>query len=138
MREQGQLLSHTSDPASLQSWAGTAEAFLIPQSFDRDKRMEMETNFPSKLLEASRFGKPLILWGPPWGSAIRWAQDTGAALVLTDPDPEKLTEAIEMLAADNAEQKRLSDAITSVVETQFNPSYLQESFVRALREAAQR
>ncbi len=138
MRASGRLLSHTSDVDSFQEWAGTADAFLIPQSFAKGRRLEMETNFPSKLLEASRYGKPLIVWGPTWASAIRWANDSHAALAVTKPNAENLLHAVEKIAVDAAEQKRLSKAVIQQANTDFSPNHLQEMFIRVLREAADR
>src|SRR5208282_4065797 len=44
----------------LERWLRSADAFLVTTAFEPAMRRMMETNFPSKLLEFARFGKPLV------------------------------------------------------------------------------
>jgi hypothetical protein len=63
----------------LDTWLQSADAFLIPMVFDEKYRRRMETSFPSKLIEFAQFGKPLIVWGPKYCSAAKWAMELDLA-----------------------------------------------------------
>ena len=63
----------------LDTWLQSADAFLIPMVFDKKYRRRMETSFPSKLIEFAQFGKPLIVWGPEYCSAAKWAMELDLA-----------------------------------------------------------
>jgi glycosyltransferase involved in cell wall biosynthesis len=118
------------------TWLGSADAFLIPQSFDVHQRGLMQTNFPSKLPEMSRVGKPLIVWGPPDASGPRWTRETGQGLVVEDLDPLALQKALEQLYSDKDEQLRLTAAAKEAALGSFNPERIQADFLRWLREVA--
>lgn len=120
----------------LERWLGAADAFLVTTAFEPAMRRMMETNFPSKLLEFARFGKPLVAWGPAYSSLIRWAQSGGGALCVTEPDPGVLFQALEKLAASKIEQARLAGEARTAMQNQFDPAVIQEQFVRAVQEAA--
>lgn len=138
MRRNGSLLEFLPAASSeFHSWLATADAFLIPVDFSQRRRREMATNFPSKLVEAAQYGRPLVIWGPPWASAVHWAQRTGTALCVTDPDPRALAQALSHLNADPGERRRLGEAAASAAMQEFHPQKLQSQFVAALHRAVE-
>jgi glycosyltransferase involved in cell wall biosynthesis len=120
----------------LEGWLRSADAFLVTTAFEPEMRRMMETNFPSKLLEFARFGRPLVAWGPEYSSLIRWAQPAGRACCVTDPDPAALIGALEQLAASPGERARLGHEATAAMHREFDPALLQEQFVQAMGAAA--
>jgi glycosyltransferase involved in cell wall biosynthesis len=85
-----------------------AHAMFIPMSYREQDRPNMETSFPSKLVDSTAVGLPLIVDGPEYCSAVRWArQNPGVAEVVTSPDVEFLTAAISRLQ-DRAYRYRLA------------------------------
>jgi len=135
MTDRGLLLPYASRD-EFETWLQSADAFLIPQSFDENQRGLMQTNFPSKLPEVSQLGKPLILWGPSDASGPRWASETGQGLVVDDQNPEGLVHRLEQLGSDQDEQKRLADAAKAAAAGDFNPQHIQEDFIMWLRKIA--
>ncbi len=119
--------------AELQLWQARADAFLVPMVFEESMRRRMETSFPSKMLEMAQFGKPLVIWGPEYCSAVQWARQGDRALCVTDPNPKALRQALESLAIAPAEQKRLADAARHAACTDFNPDRIHAQFMNALR-----
>lgn len=117
----------------LGEWLQTADAFLIPMVFEPAMRRRMETSFPSKLIEFSQFGKPLIVWGPEYCSAIQWAKKNGAALCVTNPRAEALVEAVQKMAGDSLAIKRLSAAAARAAETEFHPALIQKKVLHILK-----
>jgi glycosyltransferase involved in cell wall biosynthesis len=119
----------------LELWLASANAFLIPMDFTPLMRRRMETSFPSKLTEFAQFGKPLVIWGPEYCSAVQWARQGDRAMCVTDQSPAALRATLEKLAASPAEQQRLSQKSTEAAQTEFNPDTLQAQFLHAIEDA---
>jgi glycosyltransferase involved in cell wall biosynthesis len=119
----------------LDTWLADADAFLIPMAFDGRLRRRMETSFPSKLIEFAQLGKPLVVWGPEYCSAVQWARKQDRALCVTDPDPDALRLALEELAASFDEQQRLAAAGRQAAQSDFEPVRIRAQFIELLREA---
>jgi Glycosyltransferase Family 4 len=78
-----------------------ADLLLIPESFERSVRANMSIHFPSKLTDATIPGVPLLIYGPPYCSAVRWANDNpGVGAVVQSQDQGMLDEAIRKLHSD--------------------------------------
>ena len=135
MSERG-LLHPYAPRKEFDSWLRMADAFLVIQSFDGKYRRIMQTNFLSKLVEFAQQGKPLIIWGPPYGSAIKWARETGCGIVVDQENPECLKDALESLCADRSEQERLAAAAKELAAGPFGPERIQSDFLRWLHEVA--
>ena len=118
----------------LERWLGSADAFLATSAFEASMRRLMETNFPSKLLEFARFGKPLVAWGPDYSTLIRWAQPGCRALCVTESDPLALQLALEKLAASKDEQQRLAGEASMAMRREFDPAVIQDQFLQAVRD----
>lgn len=127
MRDSGQWLDFA-PRAELEQWLATADAFLVPMSFDPAMRRRMECCFPSKLVDFARFGKPLVIWGPDYCSATRWGGRDERALCVTDADPRALVRELRQLADSAAERRRLGEAACRAFATEFDPNRLQEAF----------
>ena len=122
----------------LDGWFAGADAFLITQSFDeKDKRL-METNFPSKLTEFAKFGKPLIIWGPSYASGACWVKDTGQGISVDQEDPKYLKRVLSELCENTDEQKRFAMTARAASSSCFNPMLIQADFKGWLRDIEQR
>ena len=120
----------------LERWLSSADAFLVTSAFEPVMRRLMETNFPSKLLEFARFGKPLVAWGPDYSTLIRWAQPGCKALCITKSDPMALRQAIETLAVSLGEQQRLAGEAATAMRREFDQEVIQDQFLQAVRDVA--
>lgn len=135
MTDRGLLLPYASRD-EFETWLQSADAFIIPQSFDENQRGLMQTNFPSKLPEVSQLGKPLILWGPSDASGPRWARETGQGLVVDEEDPACLKKVLEGLCMDKAKQQKFTEAATEAASGCFDPEHLQSQFLKSLQGVA--
>jgi glycosyltransferase involved in cell wall biosynthesis len=118
--------------AELEDWLATADAFLIPMVFEHAMRRRMEASFPSKLIEFTQFGKPLIIWGPEYCAAIRWGRNGNKALCVTDPNPQVLIKSIIALKSSLSEQSRLSSASMEAAKGEFDPDKIQDEFLKMM------
>ena len=132
MRDTGVLLPFVPRD-ELDDWLESADAFLIPQTFNESERRLMNTNFPSKLPEVSQFCKPLIVWGPGSASGLRWGRETGQAVVLENRDPESLKKVLEELCLDKTKQQKFTEAAAEAASGCFDPEHIQAQFLKRLR-----
>lgn len=115
---------------------GKANALLVAMSFNQQDQMRMQTSFPSKVVEYCQFGKPIIIWGPEYCSAVRWGRKYQSALVITSPFPEDLMKAVQELATQPDEQTRLKNRALEMAQGMFNPEKIQQQFVNSLYQVA--
>lgn len=118
--------------AELDEWLASADAFLVAMVFDRGERRRMETCFPSKLVECVQLGKPIVIWGPEYCSAVRWARDGNKAICVTTPDPAELLRQLKILAATPALVDQLAVAARQASASEFSPSLIQQRFRSAV------
>jgi len=85
----------------LHSLRKEVDVLFVPMSFRMEDAQNMKVSFPSKLADYTVVGLPLLIWGPPYCSAVRWARENpGVAEVVTKFDKEELTKAIKHLSQD--------------------------------------
>jgi hypothetical protein len=81
----------------------------VPMSYREQDRPNAEVSFPSKLADCTAVGLPLIVDGPEYCSAVRWARENpGVAEVITDESVDALAEAVSRLLEDSAHRLRLA------------------------------
>jgi glycosyltransferase involved in cell wall biosynthesis len=117
----------------LNAWLQSADAFLVPMVFDEKYRRRMETSFPSKLIEFGQLGKPLIVWGPDYSSAISWARLKESFVCVTDPKPECLINNLERSLETNAFLNRMDVAEIRDSDQEFNFDKIQGRFLEVLQ-----
>ena len=74
---------------------------FVPMSFDDPgEGHSMRLGFPSKLTDYTATGLPLLIWGPDYCSAVRWArQNRPVAEVVTSENSDALAQALDRLAS---------------------------------------
>jgi glycosyltransferase involved in cell wall biosynthesis len=77
------------------------DILFLPMVFE-DVEPEPTSNvkicFPSKLTDYTATGLPLLIWGPPYCSAVRWAKENpGVAEVIEQRDIQSLEKSIANL-----------------------------------------
>lgn len=81
--------------AAWQQAFDTADALVLVLSFEARHYRHLATHFPSKLVEYANRGRPIVIWGPPWSSAVQWAQGQTSVLCVSDPSAERLLNSID-------------------------------------------
>jgi Glycosyltransferase Family 4 len=75
-----------------------AHAIFVPMAYCERDRHNMEISFPSKLADCTATGLPLIIDGPDYCSAIRWARENpGVSEIVTDESVDGLRTALQKL-----------------------------------------
>jgi len=101
-----------------------ADAFITTMSFAREDRVFVETSFTTKWLDYAPLGKPIVVWGPEYSSAARFARAKPTGLVVEDFKPASVIAAIERLRADHVEWTRLSLGAMDVAKNELNAERL--------------
>lgn len=77
-----------------------ADVLLVAMSFGDDEKDNMTFGFPSKIAEYSATGRPMLIFGPEYCSAVQWArQHPGVAEVVTSETGDELGAALTRLAS---------------------------------------
>ena len=133
-RNLNQLHGYLDGPAFYE-WYNGFDAYLVAMLFEENERRRSETCFPTKFLDYCSLGRPVIIWGPEYSAVVKWAKKNHAALCVTESDPKAVIAAIQKLAGDLEEQRRLGDAARAAYEGEFSPSRLQGLFEQAIEMA---
>jgi hypothetical protein len=114
------------------SWLGSFNAYLVVMFFDAARRRRAETSFATKLVDYSRAGRPVVIWGPETSAVVQWAKKSSAALCVTEPDARALMSALAHLKRDGALQLELAARMRRSYETEFSPVRLQQQFLEGV------
>jgi hypothetical protein len=97
----------------------TADALFLPMSFKAADTPNVKVLFPSKLVEYCAAGLPVLIWGPPYSSAVRWAgEHPGFAEVVETGEEDVVIEAIHRLA-DAARRQQMGEFSLSLAREFF-------------------
>lgn len=110
-----------------------ADASFVPMSFDPADRANMELAFPSKLADCTAVGLPLLVYGPPYCSAVSWARENAVVgeVVATDQGGD-LGQAVRRLASDATWRVELGKRALEVGRQYFSHESVKLVFERAL------
>lgn len=87
------------DPESFkQALRREADVLLVPMTFGAKDSVNSRISFPSKLVDYTSVGLPLLIVGPESCSAVRWARENApVAEVVTRPEPGDIAAALAKL-----------------------------------------
>ena len=111
-----------------------ADALFVPMSFEVCDRSNMEIAFPSKLADCTAVGVPLVIYGPEYCSAVRWAKENPGVAEVVEAQ-ERLGEVVQRLANDPSLRVTLGTKALEVGKTYFSHETVQAVFDRALSSA---
>ena len=114
----------------------TADVLFVPMTFAEADRENQVVSFPSKLADYTATGLPLLIYGPQYSSAVRWARAEGdVAAVVDQPGVESLRAAIERLRQDVERRTQLATNAVTAGRRCFDSSGAQVALRHALLAA---
>ncbi|HEX6730806.1 MAG TPA: glycosyltransferase [Pyrinomonadaceae bacterium] len=110
-----------------------ADALFVPMSFSEADSLNMEMAFPSKLADYTAVGLPLLIYGPRYCSAVRWASENpGTAEVVDTEGTKALTRAVDRLAKAPVDRLVLAQRALEVGRRYFSHGAIESVFSRAV------
>ena len=110
-----------------------ADVLLMPMSFDADDARNMALCFPAKLADYTAMGIPVLIIGPDYCSAVRWAREhPGVAAVVTDPSSAAIARVLRSLADDQELRRGLAGEAARVGRAMFGHDEAQRRFFAGL------
>lgn len=98
-----------------------ADVLFVPQSFAPGDRECSALSFPSKLTDYTAVGLPLLIQGPDYCSAARWARENpGVAEVVSVEEPSRMSESLHCLSANPAYRATLGTKALEVGQRYFS------------------
>lgn len=114
-----------------------ADVLVVPMSFAPEDRMNMQFSFPSKLTDYTAMALPLLIVGPPYCSAVQWANEyPGVAETVTSEESAALMHAIDRLVNDPAHRWHLAQNAKVVGDRLFSAAPAEAVFLGALTARA--
>jgi hypothetical protein len=113
-----------------------ADFLYVPMKFGEDASVNARIGFPSKLADYTEMGLPLLIRGPEYCSAVRWARkNPGVAEVVGTEEEGALFEAIQRLS--NPDTRRtLAEEALRIGELYFSHSRAESILFSALARNA--
>ena len=108
-----------------------ADVLFVPMSFDVAERSNMEMSFPSKLVDYTAVAVPLLIYGPPYCSAVGWAKENRNVAEVAG-DESELGEAVRRLASDPVRRFELGEVALRIGRQYFAHDTVMEVFNRAI------
>ncbi|MCP9773175.1 hypothetical protein KBY66_11130 [Synechococcus sp. Tobar12-5m-g] len=103
-----------------------ADALLVLLSFDRRHHRHLATHFPSKLVEYANRGRPIVIWGPPLSSAVKWGQGQPQVLCFSSGTASDLLHTSNRWLAEQPP--------TKAITTGFQAQQIAEQFNQAVKQ----
>ena len=87
-----------------------ADFLFAPMSFDEGDRYNMEISFPSKLTDYTAMALPVLIYGPTYASAVRWAgENLGGAELVSRENVSELQTAVTRIAQNEVHRSQLAN-----------------------------
>lgn len=110
-----------------------ADVLFVPMSFDRAQRDNMTLSFPSKLTDYTATGLPLLIHGPEYSSAVRWARaELDVAEIVDQAREAPLRAAIQRLREDAGRRALLAANAAAAGQKFFDASVARAALSAAL------
>lgn len=98
----------------------SVDCLLVCMGFDKEAELIESTSFKSKFVDYLLSGRPILVWGPEYCTAIRHARKYGFAACVTDPDPSSVVEVAKKLLQDSGMCAQLIKKATDFFKAKIN------------------
>lgn len=110
-----------------------ADLLYTPLPFDETWRGNASLGFPSKLTDYSAAGLPILIHGPSWSAAAKWAHRKPHAVLLVESlSPESLKAALASIQNDVALRLQLAQGALNAGRKYFSAAAALSTFRQAL------
>jgi glycosyltransferase involved in cell wall biosynthesis len=114
-----------------------ADALLLLMGFGEECAVIERTSFKTKFLDYLSFQRPILLWGPNYCSAVRYAREFDCADVCTEPDAKAFLDRILAVRRMPERQHILVSNARKMYEDRFHPDKIHSGFVRLIQQTVE-
>lgn len=125
------------DESKLNQILSESDFLIVLIPFDLAKE-HFATHFPSKLVEYAKYGKPIIIWGPDYCTAIKWATENHTAMVINKYDLNTLKIKIYEIIKNKQIQQLISSNAYNYFQKYWQPEQIQHIFVSNIQKLIQK
>src|SRR5262245_6427069 len=122
----------------LRTYAQHADLLLLPMGFGDECAQIERTSFKTKFLDYLTFQKPIVVWGPEYCSAVRFAREFDAAECYTSSDPAGCIATLQDLTHNAERQKQLVANARRMYQDRFEPSRIHGVLLNECEKLVQR
>lgn len=135
LRENVELMGLVPSEEFIARMREEADVLFAPMSFEEQERANMSLCFPSKLTDYTAAGLPILIHGPDYSSAVRWAKDhPGVAVVVTATGVEALRDAV-MALIDVSRRQNMAACAMKTGKAVFGHKVVFQVFQEAITDA---
>lgn len=117
----------------IQTLRKEADVLFVPMNFDLQRKSNMQLCFPSKLTDYTSTGLPLLIFGPKYCSAVKWAEENpGVAEVVNEERKEVLEKSVLKLIDNPNYRQQLAMVATNKGHKYFSHQQVIHKFYQAL------
>jgi glycosyltransferase involved in cell wall biosynthesis len=109
-----------------------ADMLVIANDFDKEGIDFLRFSMPTKVTEYMVSGTPVIVYAPYETAVSRFFEENGCGCCVTEQDPDKLHNAIELMISDEEYRKQLSHKAVSLAKDLFDADKVQNEFQQLL------
>jgi glycosyltransferase involved in cell wall biosynthesis len=110
-----------------------ADVLFAPMSFDSEDEANVRIAFPSKLTEYTAAGLPLLIYGPEYSSAVRWARENAGAAEVVSRESDACIQDALLKLSDPLHRQQLVSAGFAAGERYFSHEAVVGHFFNILR-----
>jgi hypothetical protein len=118
----------------LQKEARNSDALLLLMGFDKANVSVETTSFKTKFLDYLSFDRPIMVWGPPYSSAVRTAREFNSAQVCDSLEASACLESLLSLANKLDRQTKLLTNARLMYEDRFHPDKIHHAFLTSCQK----
>lgn len=120
------------DVAHYERFMLSSDVLLVIMSFREADKIRSSTSFPSKILEYCQAGRPILVWGPSYSSAVQWARETGGGAIVESRDPVMVLRKMREIVNDPCQGQQMAEASRRAATEEFDPDRIHRGFEDAL------
>jgi len=110
-----------------------SDVLFLPMSFAPEDRDNVELCFPSKLVDYTATGLPLLIRAPVYGTAVKWAlENPGVGEIVNTPDACALQNAAARLMQDPVRRQQMGRIALHAGSRDFSHQVIFSSFLNAI------
>ena len=132
-REKGIFCGHLAFDL-LRSDIQKADLLILPMGFGDQCAQVERTSFKTKFLDYLTYGKPILVWGPEYCTAVHVAREFDSAEVSTDPDPHLLVQKMISLKNSPTRRRELLGNARRMYEDRFHPERIHTALIEKIRQ----